>query len=314
MAYRELPLMLTLPFNFNRLIALTIACALVAQSLVFAQGDTTQQTRPRRVQQEALPAAPVVQPARSDFAVKRLDAEPHIRIGLSTSARSVTISTSAQALNVWHTQPGETSTAPAALAVSRVRIEPRMLMPLPAPREDAGALFRVEIAAVVSEAQAGSIAREVRELTGEAPEIVRDAGAGATATTWRVRVGLPTARAEAEELRTKLEEAGIATVSIVSPQTHPSMTPQQADAARARQSSTDTASARRAANTSPPQKTGSGIRLASRVSLPTRGLVVYAGGTSPLLDSRAPVTFAPAEANAPLRFNEKPYRGRLEVF
>ncbi|HEX8424176.1 MAG TPA: SpoIID/LytB domain-containing protein, partial [Pyrinomonadaceae bacterium] len=46
----------------------------------------------------------------------------------------------------------------------------------------------------------------------------------------------------------------------------------------------------------------------------TRGLVVYAGGTSPLLDSRAPVTFAPAEANAPLRFNEKPYRGQLEVF
>ncbi|HJR06177.1 MAG TPA: SpoIID/LytB domain-containing protein [Pyrinomonadaceae bacterium] len=302
--------MLTLPFNFTKSIALTIAFALVAQSLSFAQGDTA--TRPRRVVQETLPAAPVVvEPTRSDFAVTRLDAEPTIRIGLSTNARSVTISTAAQALTVLQTQPGETL-APAPLAVSRVRIEPRMLMPL-APRADESELFRVEIATVVSEAQAGQIAREVRELTGEAPEIVRDAGA---ATTWRVRVGVPSARAEAEELRTKLEEAGIAAVSIVSAQTPASATQQQTAAARTRQSSTETTAAKRTPNASPAQKVSgsSGVRLASRASLPTRGLVVYAGGTSPLLDSRAPVTFASTEASAPVRFNERPYRGRLEVF
>jgi stage II sporulation protein D len=301
-AVREVRLMLTRPFNLTKFIALSVAFALLAHSFGLAQGG---QTRPRRVQTDA-PTAPPLQPAHDEFAVKRLDAEPSIRIGLSTSARSVTISTSGQALSVLPTQPGETN-APAPLSVARVRIEPRMLAPLPVPQTDEGALFRVEIAAVTSEAQAGGIAREVRELTGDAPEVVRDA----TASTWRVRVGLPAPRAEAEELRTRLEEAGIAAVSLVGAQPAATRTPNQTTATRA--GSNSTPAARRAPSSSSGQN-GSGVRLASRSSLPTRGLVVYAGGTSPLLDSRAPVTFAPTEANAPLRFNEKPYRGRLEVF
>ncbi|HEX8128444.1 MAG TPA: SpoIID/LytB domain-containing protein [Pyrinomonadaceae bacterium] len=327
--------MLTRPFNLSKFIALSVAFVLLAQSFALAQGDAAQ-TRPRRVQTDtsnAPPAPPPLPPARDDFVVKRLDAEPTIRIGLSTSARSVTISTSGQTLNLLPTQPGETP-APAALSVARVRIEPRMLAPLPAPTAmDGSGMFRVEIAAVTSAAQAETIAREVRELTGEAPEVVRDG----TTATWRVRVGLPAPRAEAEELRTRLEEAGIAAVSLVGAQTPagatqetatrtPSNARQSAAATPganvtgvtgvtgARANSNNTASARRAPSNSSAAQNGNGIRLASRSSLPARGLVVYAGGTSPLLDSRAPVTFAPTEANAPLRFNEKPYRGRLEVF
>ncbi|MDQ3907458.1 MAG: SpoIID/LytB domain-containing protein, partial [Acidobacteriota bacterium] len=57
------------------------------------------------------------------------------------------------------------------------------------------------------------------------------------------------------------------------------------------------------------------VRLTSRAGPPTRGLVVYSGGASRLLDARAPVLFAsPDERSAPVRFNEKPYRGRIEVF
>jgi stage II sporulation protein D len=331
---REVRLMFTLPDNFTKLIASVVAFALLVQSFqsfALAQGDATQ-TRPRRVQTETPTAPQPLPPARDEVIVKRLEAEPTIRIGLSTSARSVTISTSSQTLNVLQTQPGETS-APAALAVSRVRIEPRMLSPLPAPRADENALFRVEVAAVTSEAQAASIARDVRELTGEAPEVMRDA----TAATWRVRVGVPTPRAEAEELRTRLEEAGIAAVSLVAMQPVAGTSQQQtqlaqqqsqnaqqpaaavsqspSQPARTRQSSTASTSAKRTPIDSTGQKSGaSGLRLASRSMLPSRGLVVYAGGTSPLLDSRAPVTFAPTDASAPLRFNEKPYRGRLEVF
>ena len=297
-----------LPFKFTKLIALSVALALLAQSFVSAQ-DAATQTRPRRVQTETPPVS-TIQPPRVDVAVTRPGAEPNIRIGLSTNARSVTISTSGQALTVLRTQPGEMH-APAALAVSRVRIEPRMLMPLPAPRADENGLFRVEVAAVTSEAQAASIARDVKELTGEAPEVVRDA-----ATTWRVRVGLPTPRTEAEELRTRLEEAGIASVSLVGVQRPAGTTPQpQTEAARARENSNAPTSAKRTQNSSTAHRSEStGVRLATRATLPTRGLVVYAGGTSPLLDSRAPVTFAPTEASAPLRFNEKPYRGQLEVF
>ncbi len=318
--------MLTRPFNLTKFIALSIACALLAQSFALAQGE---QTRPRRVQTDA-PDAPTVrpvEPARDDFVVKRLDAEPSIRIGLSTSARSVTISTAGQALTLLQMQPGETH-APALLPVARVRIEPRMLAPLPAPSRNEGGLFRVEIAAVTSEAQAEGVAREVRELTGETPQVVRDA----SAATWRVRVGLPAPRAEAEELRARLEEAGVAAVSLVNAQPAASGAQEVAAAARtpgnaqrtaatrapnqnpaARANPAAGASARRAPSNSPAQN-GNGIRLASRATLPSRGLVVYAAGTSPLLDSRAPVTFAPTETNAPLRFNEKPYRGRLEVF
>ncbi len=57
-----------------------------------------------------------------------------------------------------------------------------------------------------------------------------------------------------------------------------------------------------------------GVRLTSLANAPARGLVVYAAGATPLLDARTPVTFAPTDASAPVRFNEKPYRGRLEVF
>ncbi|HEV7903732.1 MAG TPA: SpoIID/LytB domain-containing protein [Pyrinomonadaceae bacterium] len=312
---------MTLPSNFNRLIALSITFALLAQSFASAQDGATQ-TRPRRVQQEMLPAAPVT-PTRSEAAVTRLDAEPQIRIGLSTNARSVTISTGGQALTVLQTQPGETL-APATLAVSRVRIEPRMLTPLPAPGTDENDLFRVEVAAVKSESQAAAIARDVRELTGDAPEIMRDATTTAGGATWRVRVGVPAPRAEAEELRTRLEEAGIAAVSIVAmpgAQTPASATQPQAQAARTTSRSANApTSTQRVQNSSTAQRSASpksaspGVRLASRASLSMRGLVVYAGGASPLLDSRAPVTFAPTDASAPLRFNEKPYRGQLEVF
>ena len=59
------------------------------------------------------------------------------------------------------------------------------------------------------------------------------------------------------------------------------------------------------------------LRLTSSVSAsPVRGSVVYASGTAtPLLHLRAPILFASAdEATEPVRFNEKAYRGRLEIF
>ncbi|HEX5706779.1 MAG TPA: SpoIID/LytB domain-containing protein, partial [Pyrinomonadaceae bacterium] len=59
----------------------------------------------------------------------------------------------------------------------------------------------------------------------------------------------------------------------------------------------------------------SGVRLTSRASSPSRAAVVYASGAGQLFDARAPVTFASGEESSrPLKFNEKPYRGRLEVF
>jgi stage II sporulation protein D len=59
-----------------------------------------------------------------------------------------------------------------------------------------------------------------------------------------------------------------------------------------------------------------GVRLTARAVAPSRGEALYApGSTKPLLDLRAPVVFASADPELhPVRYNEKPYRGRLEVF
>ncbi|HEX8473370.1 MAG TPA: SpoIID/LytB domain-containing protein [Pyrinomonadaceae bacterium] len=59
------------------------------------------------------------------------------------------------------------------------------------------------------------------------------------------------------------------------------------------------------------------LRLAASVSAPVmRGAAVYApGNLVPLMDVRAPIVFASAdESQYPLKFNEKVYRGRLEIF
>jgi len=58
-----------------------------------------------------------------------------------------------------------------------------------------------------------------------------------------------------------------------------------------------------------------GVRPVARISAPTRELVAYSAGASMLFNSRAPVVFASEDERAtPVRFNEKPYRGKLEVF
>jgi stage II sporulation protein D len=64
------------------------------------------------------------------------------------------------------------------------------------------------------------------------------------------------------------------------------------------------------------RESSSGVRLTSRAAEVLRGEALYAPGSpKPLLDLRAPVVFAPEDPEQhPVRYNEKPYRGRLEVF
>ncbi len=256
-------------------IALLIAYALVASSLAFAQDAS--QTRPRRTQAPPPPAtssAPIVNETT------RLTSEPLIRIGLATDARSVTISSSGRLLNA--TEPNQ---PPTPLAVARVRLEARLLAPQPETFEANN--FRVEIAEQATRADAERTAREIREQTGEAAEVSLDA----TTNTWRTFVGANLPATRAGELREQLEDAGFANVRIVD----------------ARSSNSSQASARPGSSNT--------VRPITRLSAPTREVVAYASGSSKLFSTSAPVTFASeAEASAPVRFNDKPYRGRLEVF
>jgi stage II sporulation protein D len=276
------------PFQHSKFIAFLIACALLASSTLAQEGAVVpQQTRPRRTQGESPPT-----PAPAQAQLARLGAEPVMRIGLATDVGSVNISTSGRLVSVT-----DEASASTPLAASRVRIEARSLTPLPP--ASAATSFRVEIAGAATRVDAERAVAEIRTNTGEQSEIVFDV----PTNTWRIRVGpASSSRADAEDVRARLEEAGFRNASIVDAR------------------SATSAAAAQTARVIPPSSSVASpsgtVRPVSRMSAPTRELVAYAApGRSVLLSSRAPVQFASEdERSAPVRFNEKPYRGRLEVF
>ncbi|HEX8163699.1 MAG TPA: hypothetical protein VF538_17650, partial [Pyrinomonadaceae bacterium] len=158
------------PSPLSRLTTLALALALCLAP--FARAARAQETRPRRVQQQQFPATDASgtndEPAPAAAPLARLGSEPTIRVGLATSARSVTISTAGGDLYLAPGVAPDGASAPAPatpLGVARVRVEPRVLAPLPAQAD--GASFRVEIAAVVDVSEARRIANAAQELTGE---------------------------------------------------------------------------------------------------------------------------------------------------
>ncbi|MGH9904497.1 MAG: SpoIID/LytB domain-containing protein, partial [Pyrinomonadaceae bacterium] len=72
-----------------------------------------------------------------------------------------------------------------------------------------------------------------------------------------------------------------------------------------------------AAKPDPPSPSSSSgfLRLASRTSTPSREVVAFATGASRTFSSSAPVVLASDdEGKSPVRYKERPYRGRIEVF
>jgi stage II sporulation protein D len=226
------------------------AASLLSCSLVLCAAPLRAQdgphTRPRRVTPapaESAHETPTPAPAPPEVELESLKAEPVIRVGLATNARSVNISAAGRLVSF--TAPGE---APTPLEVARVRVEPRSYQPpLDSSPEDEG--------------------RRVDE----------------TATA---RPNINAARVEQR--------------------------PRETPALKPTSSAASTNSPKTASTSAKP----AGVRPTVRGGLSPRGAAVYAAGAArPLLDVRAPVLFASEdEAADPVRFNEKPYRGRLEVF
>jgi stage II sporulation protein D len=261
---------------WSKAIAATLAHAILASSFAAFAQDASQ-TRPRRVQAPAQPATP----ARAE--VTRLSNEPLIRIGLATDARSVTVSSSGRLLGM--TEPGA---PPAPLAVARVRLEARLLAPRPETLDADG--FRVELARMAKREDATRAAGEIREATGAEATVTQDAATN----SWLIQVGSNLSASKAAELRAQLEDAGFATAMVVD------------------EKGTNARSTQAAA---PRPVAASLARPASILSAPTREVVAYGSGSAKIFSTSAPVTFASEnESSAPVRLNEKPYRGRLEVF
>ena len=171
-----------------------------------------------------------------------------------------------------------------ALDTSRVRVDPRLLSPVPAVNDDGG--FRVTVGGAASRQEAEENEKEIQKITDEDAHAAFDT----ETKTWGMFVGGKLSREEAEELRERLETAGFdATIEGKQPATV-------------------------AQREVPPQSDGSVRLTAARPALPSRE-VVASSASGQTFRSSAPVSFATDdENNAPVRFNERPYRGRIEVF
>ncbi len=125
-------------FFARSMIAILLALQLLAPTLVFSQQDATQKpartSSPPDESGEWKIGTPLTifdefgadSPVKTDRPTKQ---EPIIRVALATDVRSATISTSGHLMNAT-----DLATTLVALDVSRVRLEPRLLSPLPADR------------------------------------------------------------------------------------------------------------------------------------------------------------------------------------
>lgn len=246
--------------------------------------------RPRRAQTAAEQSQPQWQTPASSRTIS-LEAiaatttnEPQIRVALATDVRSATISTSGQLMNAT-----DVANTFATLDVARVRVEPRMLSPLTAGSDE---LYGIQIAGLASKTEAEQKAKEVREAISEDSQVTHDT----ETKTWGLLVGERRSRDEAAAVRDRLEDAGFAVV-LIPPAT----------------AATDEAIASNRNAAPPPTKVASVVRPVARYSLPSREVVAFAAGGR-LFSSSAPVVFASDAPANPVRFNDRPYRGRIEVF
>ena len=265
-------------------LARRLITVLLAQTLfvlqIFGQQQAQPETRPRRAQPEWPQPTATTPIISSPTLAVATGPEPTIRVALSTDARSAVISTTGHLMNA----SGGGSTL-LALDTSRVRVDPRLLSPLPASNDTA--TFTVFVAGAATHDEAEDLEDQIEKLTGEDGHSALDA----ETKTWGVIVGAKRPREEAEELSARLQAAGMD--------------------ARVQGTGIKTDLNKDEAAT----ERGSGnVRLTSRQSLPSRE-VVASGTSGPLFSSSAPAVFASDnEKDAPVRFNDRPYRGRIEVF
>lgn len=262
----------------RRAITLLLAKSLLLP-VAFGQQQTPEATRPRRTQPVWTPPPATTPIITTPGLTTVTGPEPTIRVALATDARSAVISTTGHLMNA--SGGGKTLVA---LDTSRVRVDPRLLSPVPAANEDGG--FRVTVGGAASRQEAEENEKEIQKITDEDAHAAFDT----ETKTWGMFVGGKLSREEAEELRARLEAAGFdATIEGKQPAT--------------------------VAQREVSSQSDGPVRLtAARPALPSRE-VVASSASGQTFRSSAPVSFATDdEMNAPVRFNERPYRGRIEVF
>jgi len=210
--------------------------------------------------------------------------EPVMRIALSTGTGAATISTTARLVAV-----SDLANSNQPLEATRVRVESRMLTPS---RTTSDHYYEMTLASSLPREEADRLSESVKQSAEEQPQVLAEA-----AGKWKVVIQKETT-AQVEEARAKLEDAGFDVIAVRDTQKQITSDP----TAKSPSPNASTAAANK-------------LRYTARAASPSRELVAFARGAAPSLRSSAPLVFASSdEQNAPVRFNDKPYRGKIEVF
>ncbi len=233
--------------------------------------------------------------AYGDTGYFRLASEPLIRIGLSTNAGAVTITTSDSSLVA--TSPDEPSKM---LSATRVTVSARAYRPPEI--ED----YRIEFQNLPTRPDADNLAKDIREATGETALVTVDPASN----TWKVWVGtVKSSNDDADQLKAKLAEKGFEDAVVV---TEKKVVPSSDAIALSQQLRNGGPSEVR----SLVKTTGGSRPLGPDVVDPNLREVLINGPSEPAhYSSLKPVAFGSLNDRAvPVKLNGKAYRGRLEVF
>jgi stage II sporulation protein D len=216
----------------------------------------------------------------SETGTRTISNEPVMRIALSTGTSGATISTTAKLLSV-----SEFTSEVQPIEAARVRVESRMLTPSHPINDRA---YQIDIARSLTREDADRLMEAIHQTTSEAPRATNEA------EKWNVFIVKPT-KADADDAVDKLDDAGFEILAV----REVAATPPPDLVAKA----------------AAPSSSANKLKLTARPTAPSRELVAFARGTAAMLHSSAPLIFASSdEANAPVRFNDKPYRGKIEIF
>ncbi|MBS1794317.1 MAG: SpoIID/LytB domain-containing protein [Acidobacteria bacterium] len=227
-----------------------------------------------------------------------LASEPSVRIGLATNARSVSITTTDTSLVA--TSPDEPNKL---LATNKVFVAPRAYRP---PEIE---FYRFEIPNIETQAEADSLAADIREATGEKAFAML----GQQPATWRVVVGdTKDTIEEANEFKAELAEKGFEDVVIV---TEKKTQPSEDAVALSEQLKSNPNSKSEVRSLIKP--TGSTQSTTDNVPIDpnVKEILVSGAAESAKFSSFKPLAFGSLNERAmPVRLNGKAYRGKIEVF
>lgn len=249
------------------------------------------------------------QNSKAETGFFQLSNEPLVRIGLSTNSSYVSITTTDSQLIA--ASPGDTNRF---LATNKITVSARSYRP---PEIE---IYNFEIQNLESAEQAASLAKDIRETTGEKTVFELDA----KTNTWKIRIGeARNSIEEAGEFKSVLEKKGVTDVAIVTDKfIKPSSEAVQLSNQIAKNPASNIRSlgaGRERVVDSNPNKVAPTVSVASTddvsINANLREVIVSGASADAKFSSLKPVTFGSFnERSTPVKLNGKSYRGKIEVF